>query len=629
MPTQDEKLGMVKKYGKYFGPEGEAAAMAAGAAQNMKGSPSNSKAPTSIASKSSATAWMVLLLAVGLWFSDLYITKFNGINLKFGDFSIADALTKSAFFGILLVMVFMQYISRAKRSRDEWTWIIALDALVALVFAIGSYHPGVQFHLIFALILYFVAIKPGAGASSEQKASAYKTIFILMVIDFIGFQWFAQLLQWGNFGTIASIIGNKFILPIYILFILGYLSSKLKSTLAAVMLLLILIGYVGMLVTESQTFQDTIQGVSLAQERETLSTLEAMKKGISAFFSTILDPFACITSVAEGEYNKCIKERAAERKCSDYEKGTPEFVQCKNLETGIQVEGKVVDELTSTKISFKKPSKIFPDTVKEGSFEDIPYDVEITSNERTVTVEFSCKFKKDGKIIPGSIYPNSRNAVQVLGEDTVDIYCRPAEAFKKGTYTVIFEATAKNVETISFLDKIFIEKRLETKEGEDRLSDILSERSLDEIEEVKTGDELSTFWFRVGTDKTAVYAGDEPTIVIRGNPKNLKTLKKDKSGSGSIVKVHSVDMDLRYLDIIPDQRCEEQGFDYNEGYMTWRGEGFPSLSCELIILDNLRFLGQEFQREEFVPVQFKSYMNYDYKLTKEETFEVKAVPTNT
>jgi hypothetical protein len=53
-----------------------------------------------------------------------------------------------------------------------------------------------------------------------------------------------------------------------------------------------------------------------------------------------------------------------------------------------------------------------------------------------------------------------------------------------------------------------------------------------------------------------------------------------------------------------------------------KGRDIPNLRCILNIPEELRVLGLEYGRPEFVQKQFQADMVYNYKIKKEERFEV-------
>ena len=190
--------------------------------------------------KTGTAGWLLLIVSVLLYYSDAFVTKFNGIDIKFFfGLNITDLLMKGGFLSLLTIMVIFQALFSKPKSKEEWWWAIALDAVLILIILLTGYNPGAIYHLAFAAALWFIIIKPKKGATTEESTSAYKTMVLLLILDFVGFSLLAILFNSLNMTFVAGILGNKFIFPIYALYLLYHLGVYNNSTVASILLFLL------------------------------------------------------------------------------------------------------------------------------------------------------------------------------------------------------------------------------------------------------------------------------------------------------------------------------------------------------------------------------------------------------
>ena len=215
----------------------------------------------------------------------------------------------------------------------------------------------------------------------------------------------------------------------------------------------------------------------------------------------------------------------------------------------------------------------------------------------------SCTFIKGKKNFSGEITPEHLQDSEIFGkEKSRRISCVPSQSFSKGSYKVLFEATAFGVETISYLDKVFVGE--EIWDSADENSKILRFLELQQKEGSKAGEEFAVFYFEIGTAETIVFAKDEPVLPLTGDVKNLK--------KGVVVNVNKVQVNLRGLDVFD---CPFGGAG---GLITWEGTGLPSLNCQVNVPDEIR----DVPVLELFPHKYRAVMNYDYKIKKEDNFKI-------
>lgn len=301
--------------------------------------------------------------------------------------------------------------------------------------------------------------------------------------------------------------------------------------------------------------------------------------------------------------------------CID-KKGTPQFQECVDQKLGKGLSIETVEELTATKVSFERPEEVYQqELAKVDTQYPIPYDVKLESLEKPVNVRFSCAFKIKDEEIQGEILPVRE--VEVYGpEIRKRISCKPAgtERYSPGSYKVVFNAIIDDITTISFLDRILIGSDI-TRE---RRSEILSQRSLRELQGSRAGEEFAAYYFEIGTRETFILTDLDPVQTLTGRVKNLK--------NGEVLSVKKLEIDLRDPSIYPGVLCFSQGFEYKGNTMIWKRKGddttTPDVSCQLNFPLELTGLGKGYEQPEFIHKQFKAYLTYAYLVKKEDRFEV-------
>jgi len=327
--------------------------------------------------------------------------------------------------------------------------------------------------------------------------------------------------------------------------------------------------------------------------------------------------------------NDCVKQKTAETVCAKFKKEglTHEYEDCYAKETGVGAQGEALKELTATKVQFVRPSELYSETLKKNNTQyPIPYDLILASTVKPIRVTIECKFKteiKNGtKNISGTISPEQYRDIEVFGpEITRRVSCMPEEPYVTGDYSVTFEATVQGVTTISFLDRIFVDKEITP----ERKSELLKNNNLKTKEGSKSGQEFAAFYFEIGTDETFIYGG-ESVIPIIGRVKNLKERE------GEIISVEKLEIDLRdpriYLNVgcpdftpTSDNRIAWQGYAMPSGQI----RVMPDINCQLTLPEEFTNLGLKYQRPEYVIEDFKASMTYNYKIKKEDKFKIVSI----
>jgi len=205
-------------------------------------------------------------------------------------------------------------------------------------------------------------------------------------------------------------------------------------------------------------FEKTVPGFGdLAEAREVIQQKIAPGQGIKLVYyrtsCTLKHP------ANPDLINECVKRKGAEDVCKPKKKESiEEYNKCVEELLSIEIKGVVVKELTATQIAFKRPKEIYQVNLKKnGTTFPIAYDFITESTNNPIRVIVSCKFIKGKKNFSGEITPVHLQDSEIFGkEKSRRISCVPSQVFSKGSYKVLFEATALGVTTISYLDKIFV-----------------------------------------------------------------------------------------------------------------------------------------------------------------------------
>ncbi|MBR9691851.1 hypothetical protein GOV06_03610 [Candidatus Woesearchaeota archaeon] len=559
------------------------------------------------------TGWLLFIAAIALWLSDLYLTGFNGIDIKFVGLNLYDILTKG-FLGLFFGVFLFELIFRRPRTKQGFMWLIILDIILVLIIILTGFNGGAMMHLIFAFILWFALIKPNV-----YQESAYKTLAWLLFFDFVGFSLLELVFNLARLPSLAHVFGNRIIFPFYVIYLLFYLGINKKSMLASILLFLLLFSYVGFLVKDAPQFQDAMLELTEARKEESITTWGAMKKGLSSFLSAMIDPLVCTWKLIFGglaaeNYGECIENRTAERACAGLT--GKEYESCINRELGIVEKVDIDKRLKATKFAFVQPK----DSQKIKMYADnkdwFPYEIRYTSPRNPVKVNLGCKFQKAKQNISGLIFPEYFREFVISNTDEIKegIFCQPEGEYAAGDYKIIFEANLQGVKTTSYLDRLFIGNDME----DGRKRELQRQRSIKA--NPTSGEELAVFSLTIGIrSEPFIYAGRRTAQSISGG---IETLQK-----GKLTSVEKVEIDLRDPAITLGTCSPSSNFNPSAGKLTWQGPGSPILKCELNLPDEFKILDLKDQGPTYIYKKFQADMVYNYRILKEDRFKVEKAVT--
>jgi hypothetical protein len=596
-----KKVGGVLKKGA---AGGWAATKAVGRAPGrLQGAVGGGKPPRKIA------GWIFVALSLLLYYFIDWQFGYNGIDIGlFFQMGAIDWIFKSGVLTILLVVIIIQLLVFKRLSGSS----LFLGGIFALMFVLAKYSVGALYHLIFILIMWWVLIKP----VKEDIDSAYNTLAILILIDFVGFSLLGKLFEFTSVfqGTVAL---SYMIFPIYTLYLLYYLEAYGDSRIATAALCIIMIIYVMGFVTNSSQY-----ATFTAQLKESPKVEEAKGFWGTALFNTynffaiMTDPLVCSLS-SPTNHESCMLERQYARLCRDKKIGTEEYDECIAQKKGLNIAGSVDESIKEfTKIEFEKPSD-FPKVVQKEFPADIPMQINIESPKKPITVELSCKFKLGREEIEGG-KAEPEKIEEITGTKKQTVFCELAEGeeYEGGrTYTVIYEAAIRGIETESTLTRLFVGKEL--KEAEK--GPLMSLHGLEAVESSKSPDEFAAFSFGIGTPATDPFIGSNPKQPLIGNIEN--------KADGQILSVDDIEVSL--IDgVASTQKCTERAFNQQGNVLKLdpemkdrlvdlklkKDEKLFLLGCNLDVYQNLA------ETEEYVKRSFTSKITYSYAIKREDRF---------
>ncbi|MBW2996102.1 hypothetical protein KY332_02245 [Candidatus Woesearchaeota archaeon] len=319
----------------------------------------------------------------------------------------------------------------------------------------------------------------------------------------------------------------------------------------------------------------------------------------------------------------CLDEKRAEYVCKRFKKISEEdYENCLKEEKGIGEKTEVIQEFESTKIEFKELGKEWYEGVpKAGTKDEIPYNLLIEAPLDSITnVVVSCKFKTSDKTPIGGLVDSQKTiTIPVIGKQEKLVSCTPEKPFPdSGQITAIFEASVSDIESISVLYRIFVGKGVwfdENKKAEirGRWSPPLKEK-----QSSRAGDDFAAYSFQIGPS-TFLYGEDQITRKFIGKYDDLK-----KEQGGEPLRVKKIEIDFSGTGITPSASCEKLNYkiDKSNYNIIWKeSKGITSplrLDCDVNIPENLRVLSDL----EYFPISIKSYMTYNYQISKQRKLEI-------
>lgn len=188
---------------------------------------------------------------------------FNGLNveLMMKNFSsISYIISGSLMNGLVIIVVLLYFFLRGtKVTKGEFVSFFIFVEVAYLCFLLHGPSFGAYIHIGLAVYTWFML-----KGDSEDPATPSKVVALLLFLDFFG----TGFIGWAGakYGiTALSVLGNRIVNPIWLLFALFYTSSRYKgkrplllNVLAGGVIVIYVLGFVG----ESVGYSDFSQGMS-------------------------------------------------------------------------------------------------------------------------------------------------------------------------------------------------------------------------------------------------------------------------------------------------------------------------------------------------------------------------------
>lgn len=568
-----------------------------------------------IAGPDVVAGWIMLILSIVLYLSDIFVTSFNGIDAKWiFDLNILDYIMKTGVLTVFIIVIIFEFFLGGAKTRDEKIWAATYAAVWAFIFAVTAGSGGAILHLAFASVLWFFLIKPSASIPN-----GYKTITILIFLDFLLFTILEIIFE--SAGLTGSLwFANRLIVPIYPLYMLAYL-RKYGSKFAGILLALLFSSYVIAAITTSPQFQLFTATLEEEKKEEALTFAETSVRRFGEMGAILTDPLACLEHIGTPpKYEVCLKEREYARLCVD-KKGTPEYELCLKGKRIGEVRG--AEDITIkeyTKVEFEK-TDAFPKQIFKEFAPPIPLQLNIESPKKPIDIFLSCKFKYGTEEINGTI--ESENPLkEVKGIKKETVLCKLPKTYEKGEYKITFEAEIQGIETTARLTRLFVGKKITEK----RKNELLALHGLKAIEPSRAPEEFAVFSISIGTPATTPTLDNSPKQPLIGSIEN--------KADGIITSIKENLLIELVPGVTPTEACSTF-FDQMDNHLKIKrdklralnklknlerikkGSRPPVIVCNLDIAPELQEPGREYLKREF-----RSYIEYSYKIAKEERFEV-------
>ena len=568
--------------------------------------------------------WIFLSIVLYLtdWLTNFYGISFTNVINSF--LSLGEGITKFVLFVTFLAIIFYLLTREGLSRTEDFKSSFFLAFVFGAIFVFGWYVLGI-YHILFIIALYFGAARPVAKAKGIPSSHVNYTFAFLLTLDFFIYGFIIWMFRYVGL-TLDPVLTNRFLLPIWFLYVAFGLTSGIKKssfTKWAIFIAFVLISFV--IIGDIAQVNQMHYEKSIAGEEFT----EAVKEYGSAWqrfldlIYRLLDPFICLPKFTDNEaYQGCIKDRLIARH--------PELNES-------MIKGTTDKHIKGiTKVELVKSTK-FPSVIQKELTPKLPvgYILDINAPE-LIKIKLSCSFKNPKNIeYAGTIGP--KKTVKRLAEEGIQgtkkeqIVCQPETNYAAGHNKVIFKAEILNIETKSWLTRLFAGPDVENK----RINELKRLHELSDSAS-ESGEEFAVFSFNFGIptaagESVSAILGDSDIQVIEGGIENR--------GEGRITLINNLKINLIPEIDLPKEPAAidacTQLFDYSGDQLILKrekeianlklekGKTLPLLKgCYFNINDKLRFPKNE--GFEYYKREFSAEMVYSYEIQKEERFEVRS-----
>jgi len=542
---------------------------------------------------SKGSVWWIFL-ALLLWFSDVMITGFNGVNINVLLNLKSLGLIREFLLSVWVLTIIFIYIFLKKPETRELGSFIFMVFIFYICIRFSGSNQGAWFHILFALFALMFLIIPAI----PDRAEAYGITGMILFIDFF------------FFSLISSIQGAEFInrvtFPIWFFITLLFVR---ESVIKKVITILVILMYVTLFIVETDALNNMNSirgGIEEISPQQKEVAKESFKKVI--------------------EYFKSLPNRTREAWQEQIKYGAGEYYSGKVDEKAKEELGVTLGKIESSESEIQEGEPItFWTNLKAQTLD----------KDNPINLKVECCIEKDNFCeVKGEIYPKEEFEVYSLTEEELD--CN-FDYLTKGSHKVVFKADF-NFLTMAYLKTYFIEEERKRE---------MRRRNIDIFKQYKIKDK----------NPEAIYTNGPVEIgieIIKDLPIGLKkedefnrfslgiTLKNKWEGELKEIKDFFIVMPKETELVIENgkacggyefeksscselnqKECDDNMYNLyklknKEGWDIEK-QGHKSLRCNIKITDRESLLN----KEPIAVKYFYVFTSYDYSLKKGKSFEVK------
>jgi len=572
---------------------------------------------------------------------------------------------------ILLIAGFLQMILRSiTGGSSSINFVIAFVLLFVSGYAIatqaGKSKAGVYFPIVVFLVWYYlfganldkvfliyfgtacaIILAILMGLTRGRAARAVFLGFVPPVIFFVDIGLISWLVSEFNLQMSGTLL-NSLILytpwwALLGLFLLPTEEGGKGNTIVSVLRVLAIVYLVFVLIVPAMpmsAYESIIPSTEELTQAEADFRAQAPKTenpGWSNFICTI-QAIQNVADIGGFDVDECVAERQLNSQikytCEDvygFEVGSSDYERClEDEKTRIEEEEEEIAQgtvdrsiLEKTEANFKIDRNTFPTqrVLSAGTAQALQYPINLeieNPREQLLGISLSCNFSKDddSESFLGQILPTSELDF-VEKSDTISRTCAPPNGRElNGSYTLTYLAEFTNLETTSYLTRMFLEDYDEDNEliQEAERTYFFGSNSVSSAPE-----EFARINFGFGEPETNPLIEKEDAILLVSSIENV--------GNGEITRIDSYSIELEpYLYPASYQENEftclygDQSSFYGDSL--GRSDSIPLSICFLELSSEMLNL---IENQDFVVQSFEARLLYDYKISTQNSITVTLV----
>lgn len=474
--------------------------------------------------------------------------------------------------------------------------------------------------------------------------------FLPIVIYFLDVGVLAQLVAQYGFLNLSGALEN-FILWVPWFALLGVFNIKVRGSLPTIIktgAFIYLFILVTIIAIPSMGFQESNE---LFNPEDALAADQEYRENYQGPNPVLLyvDCFGeLMSNIGTGEsktVDECITEKLLEDELSyictndwGYTEGTPEHGQCvideeARLEEEQQTVSGTIDQSFTehTEVELTINRNTFPSEklVAPGSQDYLNYPITfeiLNPRELTLDAEFSCNFTSNtnnGDSFMGNVMPSSFETIEE--DDDVSIICSPPnDQTLNGSYTITYFADIYNLETSSYLTRLFVEKEdIETEIVQRAINTYVSGS---DVYYSAAPDEFARINFAFGNPESnpvVEVTSEGYADLAESNVMLVSSIENVANGKITTLNNYNIILEPDLYPSEDDWAClQDSGYDVILPNTMRSGDTIPLSICFLDMYDSLV---EDVYLESFVPRSYVATLSYDYQISESTDITVTIV----